>query len=199
MQANITQLIEDITAQDWGIIPDFLPAHLTHVLAQDLLRRQGAGEFKPAGVGKAQIRTDIRGDATLWWQDADLIDAQKTYYQNINTLREALNEAFFISLQTFECHYASYPIGAFYQRHLDSFRQNNSRFISCILYLNTDWQASEGGALRVYNADNETHTDIFPTFGTLVCMRSETMWHEVLPVHRTRYSITGWLRRQDIF
>lgn len=198
----IESLLTDITTKDWGIIPNFLPIATAIALKQDLLCRQEAGQFKQAGVGKAgtnQIRTDIRGDETMWWQESDLVEAQKNYYQNINTLKEALNQAFFLHLAELECHYACYPTGAYYKRHVDSFRKNNSRLISVILYLNEDWQASKGGNLRIYNPDNESFIDILPTQATLICMRSDTVSHEVLPATQARYSIAGWLRRQDTY
>lgn len=201
-EEQIAVLIDDVATQDWAIMPHCLPTQTAIDLKQDLIRRQDAGQFKKAGVGKVKenkIRTEIRSDETLWWQETDLIDAQNIYYQNINILRKALNKAFFLNLEEFECHYACYPVGAFYKRHVDSFRQNNSRLISVILYLNEDWQASQGGNLRIYNPDNENFIDILPTQATLICMRSDTVWHEVLLATRPRYSIAGWLRRQDTF
>jgi SM-20-related protein len=201
MQNTIETLLDDIAEKEWGIIPNFLPTKILKMLKQGLLAKQQQGLFKQAAVGKAgetQIQTQIRGDETLWWQEQHLNEPQKQYYQNINTLREALNQAFFLGLQEFECHYACYPIGAYYQKHLDSFRKSNSRLISCILYLNEDWLPENGGTLRIYNNDNQYFTEILPTFGTLVCMRSDTVWHEVLPATRLRYSITGWLRRSEL-
>jgi len=199
MQSPTALLLDDIEVQGWGIIPQFIPAQVVQQLKQNLLHRQTNGEFHHAAVGKdkqTQVRADIRGDETLWWQENDLTNNQKTYYQYIDILRNALNSAFFLGLDEFECHYACYPIGAFYQKHLDSFRKNNTRLISCILYLNDDWREAYGGQLRTYNTEGEGFTDTSPIGGTLVCMRSDTVWHEVLPASHARYSITGWLRKE---
>ncbi|TAE18406.1 MAG: hypothetical protein EAZ95_04195 [Bacteroidetes bacterium] len=201
MQATIDALLDSIAEKDWGIVETCLPHEAVQGLKQDLLHKQAQGLFKQAGVGKAgeaQVLTQIRGDETLWWDEKVLTSSEQLYHDYINTLQTALNQAFFLGLREFECHYACYPAGAFYQKHLDSFRKSNSRLISCILYLNEDWQAEHGGQLRIYKPDNEAFEDVLPTAGKLVCMRSDTVWHEVLPATRTRYSVTGWLRRQEI-
>ena len=198
IQSLINTLLDDIEVQGWGLIPQFLTVAVIAALRQDLLHRQSEGQFHQAAVGKghnAQTHLSIRGDETMWWQDNDLEISQKTYYENINIVSKAINQAFFLGIQAFECHYACYPVGAFYQKHLDSFRKSNSRLISCILYLNEDWEVAQGGQLRIYEADNECFIDVFPLSGSLVCMRSDTVWHEVLPANRARYSITGWLCR----
>jgi SM-20-related protein len=196
----LNTLLDDIATNGWGRVPQFLSIEATKALRQDLRYRQAQGQFQHAAVGKGKeaiIRADIRGDETLWWKENDLIIAQKDYYQHINTLQIALNEAFYLGLKEFECQYACYPTGAFYHKHLDSFRKNNNRLISCILYLNKDWLSTFGGELRVYHTENELFTDGLPIGGTLVCLRSDVVWHEVLPATQARYSIAGWLRKTE--
>ena len=94
-------------------------------------------------------------------------------------------------------HFALYPPGAFYKRHLDAFKERNARKISLILYLNQDWQVTDGGQLRMYLP--EQRLDISPLGGRLVCFRSELIEHEVLPAKRDRLSITGWLTNKNPF
>ena len=67
------------------------------------------------------------------------------------------------------------------------------RVVSCVLYLNDGWKASDGGALRIYCDDDVR--EVMPVGGTLVCFLSERFEHEVLPATRERLSITGWFRR----
>ena len=67
--------------------------------------------------------------------------------------------------------------------------------MSAVFYLNPDWQAEQGGALRLYLTDGSTH-DVLPEAGTLVVFLSADLPHEVLPATRERLSLTGWFRRR---
>jgi SM-20-related protein len=61
-----------------------------------------------------------------------------------------------------------------------------------VSYLNADWGADDGGALRLWREDGATD-DLRPLGGS-VCFLSE-LEHEVLPARRERLSIAGWMRR----
>ncbi len=96
-----------------------------------------------------------------------------------------------------ELHYAVYPPGAGYQRHLDRFRDDDRRTLTVILYLNPpDWSEEDGGQLLFWpNPDGAPHV-IQPLGGALVTFLSERFWHEVTPARRERISLTGWFRRR---
>ncbi|MEZ5449151.1 MAG: 2OG-Fe(II) oxygenase [Thiolinea sp.] len=79
---------------------------------------------------------------------------------------------------------------------MDNFRGTSARLVTVILYLNEDWQAEEGGELRLYT-DDDSYLDILPESGQLVAFLSEPFYHEVLPGSRERLSLTGWLRRRS--
>jgi SM-20-related protein len=149
-----------------------------------------------AGIGKEnrQFNESIRGDSILWLDRHTVQPALALYLNRLDELRIFLNQSLFLSLKDYEVHLAWYPAGAFYKRHLDQFRSDDHRKLSAILYLNEDWQESDGGQLRMYLND-ETH-DFFPIAGRLVCFRSDLIEHEVLPATRERLSITGWLLDQ---
>jgi SM-20-related protein len=72
--------------------------------------------------------------------------------------------------------------------------------LSIALYLNADWRAEDGGALRLYleAAGRAPYADIAPVGGTLVAFRSERFPHAVLPARRERLSLTGWFRRRGM-
>jgi len=77
---------------------------------------------------------------------------------------------------------------------LDQFRGRNNRLISCVLYLNENWKVGDGGELQLYNTSGEVPTHrIEPLRNRMVFFRSDTVWHEVLPAHAPRKSLTGWL------
>ena len=70
--------------------------------------------------------------------------------------------------------------------------------LSWALYLNDDWRAEEGGALRLYTQGQARPSclEFPPRGGRLMVFLSERFEHEVLPAKRERLSITGWFRRR---
>jgi Rps23 Pro-64 3,4-dihydroxylase Tpa1-like proline 4-hydroxylase len=88
-----------------------------------------------------------------------------------------------------------YPPGTFYRRHRDSFRGDDARVLSGVLYLNDAWTAGDGGALRLYLGGGETR-DVLPVAGTLICFLAPRYEHEVLPASRERLAVSGWFLRR---
>src|SRR5690606_34335297 len=118
-----------------------------------------------------QVREGIRGDRILWLEPGQSAACDR-YLEVMEALRQALNRQLFLGLEDFECHFAFYPPGAYYQRHLDRFRDDDARTVSVVLYLNPDWQSEQGGQLRLYLEDGqggETALDIQPDAGRLAC------------------------------
>ena len=96
-----------------------------------------------------------------------------------------------------EFHYALYPKGTFYKRHIDTFQNDDRRKLSFVCYLNEeDWQPENGGELVLYLNENgvETEKVIYPFPGRVVIFESQIIEHEVKPVNTRRMSITGWLK-----
>lgn len=191
-------IAEQLDRHAIAIIDNLLPEVVLQQLLHETKVLLGEGEFHPAhiGHGVAEHRiSEIRGDKILWLEEHNLSEAQQHYFHFLNGLREHLSPYFRIALPWQECHLAAYPVGSFYTRHVDQFRETNNRIFSAILYLNENWQETDGGQLRVYNESG--HEDIAPLFGRFVCFRSDVVEHEVLPTNRTRFSITGWMRRDE--
>lgn len=197
LQRHLPQIIDDLAARGWSRLDNVLPASLTHELAEECRKRARAGALNPAGVGRGQglaVREGIRGDSIQWLEHGQSAPSDG-YLQAMEKLRSALNQAFYLGLEDFECHFACYPPGAFYQKHLDRFRDDDRRTVTAVYYLNEAWQTEHGGALRLYLAD-ETELDVLPSAGTLVLFISAELPHEVLPATRERLSLTGWFRRR---
>ncbi len=197
LQRHLPQIIDDLAARGWSRLDNVLPATLTHELAEECRKRARAGALNPAGVGRGQglaVREGIRGDSIQWLEHGQSAPSDG-YLQAMDELRSALNQAFYLGLEDFECHFACYPPGAFYQKHLDRFRDDDRRTVTAVYYLNEAWQTEHGGALRLYLAD-ETELDVLPSAGTLVLFISAELPHEVLPATRERLSLTGWFRRR---
>jgi len=194
MNEIFERIADGLADPGYVVVDNFLsPSEVDAVLATDDFRNS-LTQFKKAGIGKSQerqINDTIRGDYIQWLDKATAEAPLQLYLNRLQELIDYLNPALYLSLKDYEVHLATYPVGAFYKRHLDQFRRDDRRKLSVICYLNKDWQDSDGGQLRMYLGD--TTLDILPEAGRLVCFRSDQIEHEVLAANRERMSITGWL------
>ncbi len=195
-------IVAGLAAGGLALVRDFLAPDAIAALRDEGLRRDAAGEFVAAGVGRAAVRaprSDVRGDRILWLDECDPTPAERTLWSALAELKRAINRELMLGLWSFECHYAIFPAGAFYARHRDVFRdsagQVGERIVSCVLYLNERWRVEDGGALRIHQGDG-AHLDVRPEGGTLAVFLSERVDHEVLPATRPRLAVTGWFRRR---
>ena len=192
-------LIDDLAEKGWCVTDKLIDADTIKDLAGEASLLWESGKFKTAGIGSGPVkslRTDIRGDKIHWLNNQDLSPVELRYMAVIDSLREELNYSLYLGLQSFEAHFALYPPGAGYKKHLDRFSTSDERSISCVLYLNNKWQPPDGGQLRIYLEDN--YVEIPPVAGTMVIFRSDSLWHEVLPSVKPRLSLTGWYRRRSL-
>jgi SM-20-related protein len=178
----------------------FLAPDLVLELASESRTAFSAGRFHAARVGMGEtrvLRPDVRGDHILWLDTPDS-DVRRAYLAQMEALRLALNERLFLGLLDYECHFALYPPGGFYQRHVDRFRGDPRRAVSAVLYLNETWESVWGGNLRLFESEraDSPYRDVAPQGGTLVCFLSNSVAHEVLPTTHERLSLTGWFRRR---
>lgn len=160
-----------------------------------------ADEFKAAGIGRQtdfQLEEKIRADK-IHWISANSSETTQ-FLQWMDALKTGLNRRLFMGLFDYESHFAHYPVGAFYKKHLDAFRAkggqpSSNRVLSTVYYLNENWLPENGGELLIYNeADSEIIETVSPVLGRLVIFLSEKFPHEVLPANRERKSIAGWFR-----
>jgi SM-20-related protein len=173
----------------------YLDASQVQALLSCLETRREQGAFHAARVGKAQtLRRDtgVRGDLTCWLQEP-LHTAERELLEGLEELRLALNRELYLGLFDLELHYAWYPPGAGYERHVDQAQGDSTRQLSLVLYLNEPWSAAAGGELRIFDGDGG-HRDIAPQGGRLVCFRTPQREHGVLPASRDRFSLSGWFR-----
>ena len=192
--AVFDNIADELACRGWAVTPDFLPDDCIAQLAQDTRHSHTHGEMHHASISKSRIiNHELRGDEIAWLSDC-LTDAQKSYLECMESLRQSLNRSLQLGLFEYESHMALYPVGSFYRKHLDNFQRSNQRVLTSILYLNHDWQATDGGQLRMYLGDSEM--EVSPGAGTLVTFLSDRFWHEVLPANRERLSITGWFKQR---
>ena len=195
---NLDRIADGLAMQGWTVVDDFLGPELTAALRGDCRTSDGQGEFRKAAVGRgerSQIRPGIRSDEILWMQQPASSEPQRACQERFEQLRLTLNRTLQLGLFEFESHFARYSEGASYARHLDQFRGDSHRKLSCVLYLNENWTAQDGGELRFYlNGDGPEFEDVLPQGGRLVVFLSGQFAHEVLPATRERMSIAGWFK-----
>lgn len=179
--------------QGYGILDGFLTKQETLGLNDSLTVRYEEDAFRRAGISKGQeVVKSIRGDEIFWLEKITATDAEKRYLAQVESFMLYLNRTCYLGLQSYEMHYAVYPIGTFYKRHLDRFQTDSGRKLSIICYLNDVWKESDGGQLRLH-LKHETK-DILPLAGRVVIFESDKIEHEVLTAHKERRSVTGWLK-----
>ena len=193
----LLRIVDDLAEHGWSQQNIFLPLDLTRALAAECRKRAAEGELSPAAVGRgpfSEIREGIRDDHIQWLEHGQA-EACDSYLGLMDSLREAMNRGLFLGLEDFESHFALYPPGAFYLKHVDRFRDDDRRMVSAVIYLNDAWLPEHGGQLRMY-LDKGVEHDVVPTGGCLVVFLSGEVPHEVLPATRERLSLTGWFRRR---
>jgi SM-20-related protein len=193
---------EALAGHGWATVSDFLPASTWHELAVEVLTAHACGSLRAAGLGRGaryRLADYVRGDQIQWLDANPVSTAQRDVLARLDQLRALLNRELQLGLFDVEAHFALYPPGTAYRRHRDQHRGSQARVLSFIVYLNTDWKAEHGGALRLYldQEGQRDHCDMLPEGGKLVCFLSERFWHEVRPAARERLSLTGWFRRRD--
>ena len=195
-------LAEAIAAQGWAVVPGFNESDLISELRAECCRFVAKAVLRAAAVGSSagrQTRSDIRTDEIRWLEQADATPAQRRCLARFEALRLELNRELQLGLFEFECHFSRYAPGAFYRKHLDQFRNDGRRRLSCVLYLNENWAREDGGELRLHLDAGQTgqFEDVLPVGGTLVLFLSERFTHEVLPARRERLSLAGWFRTRS--
>jgi SM-20-related protein len=203
MEDLLDYISQAIYQNSYVVVDDFVDESYRKDLLKEQTDLLNQGQFKKAAVGKGdqkQVRAEIRSDEVLWMDPTALSPLQVVFWEKIEELKQVLNRRCFLGLKSFEGHFARYPIGSFYKRHVDQFHAVPHRIVTVILYLNDSWTEADGGQLRMYfpqEDGSERIEDVLPVGGRLVVFLSEEIPHEVMPTQKERISITGWLRNID--
>lgn len=185
---------EELAENKWTVLT--LPAVDVNLIRDEAFAHLKKNEFRPAELANfKKVVSEIRNDVIYWLDPTQntLTENERTVLKKIDFLRQQLKNYFRIALDEFECHYAHYQKGHYYQRHLDTTSINNKRFFSFVIYLNSDWSEQDGGQLLGYHED-EVLFSLKPELGNMILFRSD-LPHEVLPTQKDRLSLTGWFRK----
>jgi SM-20-related protein len=193
--AAIEALVEGLDRSGFLQVPALAPPALAASLREHAQELMEAGDFQPARIGFKSLerRAEIRGDSIRWIDNATTHPALRVYLDFIEQLRVALNRRLMLGAWEHEGHFAVFPPGKGYQRHVDASPHSPRRLVTLVLYLNEDWREEDGGALVAWTRDGNRHATCWPESGHLVAFLSAEIPHEVQPAQRERWSLTGWL------
>lgn len=203
LESNCQLIAADLARQGWCLCPDFLDTQTVSAIRGQAQSQWDSGQYRHAGIGRGDdfvIKPEIRNDRVMWLNPSVEDTPLGRYFRAQEALRQILNRHLYLGLCDYEAHFAVYPAGSFYKKHLDQFRGIGLRTVTTTFYLNQNWQSQDGGQLRLYHnpQDSSDFLDIFPEAGRLVCFLSADFQHEVLPAARERFSITGWFRQRPV-
>ncbi len=191
-------IINDILEQGFSICDVFFTESLISDLREEILTRYTQSELKKAAIGNRvneSIEKEIRGDYIQWIDEQKANTTESQFFDAINSFKNYLNKTCFMGLLHQEFHYAVYPQGTFYKKHIDTFQNDDRRKLSMVCYLNDEfWEDSNGGELVLY-PENLEEVVIRPLPGRVVIFESQILEHEVKEILKDkRLSITGWLK-----
>ncbi len=195
MQNTFDSIVDSFLENKVGISECFLNAVLAGHLKNNLMNLYGGNKMQAAGTGNdSKINHDkrVRSDMIYWLDRKHENVYENDFFDKMDHFIQFLNSTCYTGITSYEFHYALYETGSFYKKHLDQFRNNDSRKFTMIMYLNADWTEGDGGELRIYHP--ESHQNISPTQGKTVFFKSNELEHEVLVTNKPRMSITGWLK-----
>lgn len=194
------KIIDDLLIQQYSVVDNFFTLDEVENLRSSLLDKYDEEEFKKAAIGNQfneLIIKTIRGDFICWIEESKANEREQAFFNKVEDFTNYLNRTCYLGIQEREFHYALYPEGTFYKRHLDTFQNDDSRKLSIVCYLNNeDWLPEYGGELVIYKPAKEI--SIYPLKGRMVVFESQILEHEVKPVKKERLSITGWLKTRKL-
>jgi SM-20-related protein len=193
---QLETLADALVEKGYLLLDAALSPALANALRSEALMLD-ADEWAAAGVGRRhdhQVMRAVRNDRICWLEPS--MPAARQFLEQMGQLQQWLNRNLFMGLFDFEAHYACYPPGHFYRRHVDAFRGRSNRILTVVYYLNDGWKQGDGGELWLYPDDISTQPVevVAPRFNRMLVFLSERFPHEVRPARTTRYSIAGWFR-----
>ena len=195
MEKIFNTLIDSFIENKVGIAENFLSESLSLNLKENLKTLYLEQQLQSAGTGKntkVEYNKLFRSDI-IYWLDREHNDIHENSFLDLmDDFVKHLNAACYTGITGYEFHYTLYETGSFYKKHLDQFRNNDSRKYSMIMYLNSEWKENDGGELCIHYEGKSQN--ISPINGRTVFFKSNELEHEVLVANKPRMSITGWLK-----
>lgn len=195
MEKIFDTLINSFIENKVGIAENFLSDSLSLNLKENLKTLYQESQLQSAGTGKntkVEYNKLFRSDLIYWLDRTHNNIHENGFLDLMDDFVTYLNATCYTGITNYEFHYTLYEKGSFYKKHLDQFRNNDSRKYSMIMYLNSEWKENDGGELCIHHGDKSQN--ISPVNGRTVLFKSNELEHEVLITNKPRMSITGWLK-----
>lgn len=189
-----------LLAHDHHVIDGFVPEALGRRIASRVAAWYASGSMKPGVVGNSAtplpFLSNIRGDVILDLEEGDDPDIA-VLLQKFDALAVALSRQVPVLqhvVRRSRAMIAVYPPDSCgYLKHVDNSGRDSrdQRRLTCIYYLNFDWSADCGGALRLHLSDRIV--DVAPVGGRFACFWADTVEHEVLvSARQNRMAVSVW-------
>lgn len=194
MENIYEKVIQGLLVEGFESVDGWFSLEEINGLRETLLNHYEMEKFRLAGIGKEgnlQKVKDIRSDQIFWLPKPGTNTMEESFFKKIDDFVLYLNRTCFAGIRSYEFHYAIYEAGTFYKKHIDRFKNDDSRRFSMVFYLTENWQPGDGGELVIYK--NNEQILIKPIAGNMVLFESE-LPHEVLLSKTQRLSLTGWLK-----
>ena len=193
-----SRLVDGLLAKGYVVVEDILDADTARAA------RREAKSLDECLKPTLQALTGTRSDRVGWFGAADLAAKGCPTLARLARLQRGVAAAINAEgrwRETLTVPASSmlscYGAGGRYRKHTDNSRGadgvcGNARALTCICYLNLDWAAEDGGALRIYDESGGDTVEITPAAGRVVVFDS-FLEHEVLEARRDRYALTFWI------
>jgi SM-20-related protein len=201
---ELVRVLAELAENDWATSQTLFSKTYCRKIATECLLLKDQGEFKPAAIGNGSEKSvvdSIRGDSIHWLGKGKDSSVGIDILRQLGELMGEFNSYFYLGLRQLEAHFAIYPPGSHYQKHVDNHLGKSARRLTLILYLNEYWLHGDGGELNLFNPKHSSDllASIDPKLGTVVLFRSEIFPHQVLTSHKHRMSLTSWFRNDSPF
>ncbi len=194
------EIAENLCHRGFHLVDHFLLPHQYDALSHTIHTLADENHFKLAKIGQRGSKTEnvsIRNDKILWIDKLTTDQSILPFLAKLDGLCQILNQTLFLGLVDYETHFAIYPPQHFYKKHVDQFANKRDRRVSCVYYLNHDWQKAYGGELKLYDKEDTSLAIINPIGNRFVLFNSD-LPHEVCTTYQTRYSIAAWLKARPM-
>lgn len=174
LQKIFDTLIESFIETRVGLAEDFLSESLAGHLKENLVKLYAEKQLQSAGTGnKPRVEHDklFRSDIIYWLDRKHENVHENSFFDLMDAFVSYLNETCFTGINSYEFHYTLYEPGTFYKKHIDQFRNNDSRQYSMIMYLNDDWKTGDGGELSIHH--QEGVQQILPVNGRSIFFKKD--------------------------
>ena len=157
MQNTFDVLINSFIETRVGIVENFLTQSLAFHLSENLKTLYAENRLQSAGIGNNLLVDQnklIRSDMIYWLDRKHNNPHENSFFDIIDAFVLHLNTTCYTGITGYEFHYALYEKGSFYKKHLDQFKNNDSRQYSLVIYLNENWKEIDGGELCIHHLNS---------------------------------------------